>query len=89
MKLDLSDEGIGYVLNGLSALMISWRDYQYTEVDVLKIALLFKALKEYVDRRVAEMDKESEPETLTREPRKGERQVLGRPEFVKTSSSEP
>lgn len=64
--------------------MSTWRDYGYKVEDCMMIGKMYVSLEAYLNKRIADLDKEPEgPETLTREPNKGERLVLGKEKYQK------
>jgi hypothetical protein len=83
--MDLDDRHITYMLYGLKSLAMHWAEFEnLTMKDVGKICVMHDSIEDYINKRIAEMDKEPDiPETLKREPNKGERTVLGKKEYVK------
>jgi hypothetical protein len=80
----LNDNQIGYILNGLQVLMSHWHEFeQYDENDLMAICQTYITLKKNINDIIARMDNEPVPETLARQPNKGEGTVLGRPDYKK------
>jgi|GEM_PF-4102713 len=84
MKIEVSnDKQIGYLLDALQVLIenaFTRFDY-YTMDDIVAIASFHIGIKKELDKLIA-ID-ESTPETLRREPNKGERTILGHPDYIK------
>lgn len=80
---NLNEEQLEFILKGLELLSHSGVEME----DVLKIS----ALHQYIDKTATEILNKANnpdiPETLARMPNKGERQILGKPDYAKTTSS--
>ena len=85
---NLDSDTVGYIINGLWLLMKYWTEFnEYDEVDVNKISQSYMLLKRVYEKKIAEIDHEEElPETLAREPNKGEGTKLGSPNYIKTNA---
>ena len=81
---NLDDNQIGYVLSGLRMLMVQWSDVEdYDEADLLQITSLYISLKNVVNEIIKKINNPDIPETLARQPNKGEGTVLGQANYKK------
>lgn len=86
VKIEVPDQKhFDYLVKGLEVLSQQlYQSQNYTMTEILEISIFHKFLDD-TSKKLYE-PKDNLPETLSREPNKGERTVLGRPSYVKDTS---
>lgn len=85
MKIDLDDEHLSFVINGLECLFQRYGDFGYKIEDAIKIGKMHEGLEDAVRKIISKAEGRDQPETLARNPEPGERTVLGKADYVKTT----